>query len=166
MKVFALGGYGKVGLPAIKLLAQSDLVTEIAVAGRSLERAEKAATEIGEKAIAVHADGTDEQKLTSLLAGYDIIMNAADNETVLPTIRAAIHNRHSLLRRGMWERYRTGAAACIRSRGRRHYRDRRQRHRSLYQQSDGSARGAPAGGGRATAARRCRYLSTFRAGGN
>lgn len=90
MKVFALGGYGKVGFPAIKLLAQSDLVTEIAIVGRSIERAEKAATEIGEKAIAVHADGTDEKKLTSLLAGYDIIMNAAANETVLPTIRAAI----------------------------------------------------------------------------
>ncbi len=89
MKVFALGGYGKVGFPAIKLLAQSDLVTEIAVVGRSLEHAEKAATEIGEKAIAVHADGTDEQKLTLLLAGYDIIMNAATNQAVLPAIRAA-----------------------------------------------------------------------------
>jgi len=90
MKVFALGGYGKVGFPAIKLLAQSDLVTEIAIVGRSLEHAEKAATEIGEKAIVVHADGTDEQKLTLLLAGYDIIMNSAMDETVLPTIRAAI----------------------------------------------------------------------------
>ena len=90
MKVFALGGYGKVGFPAIKLLAQSDLVTEIAIVGRNLQRAKKAVTEIGEKAIAVHADGTDEQKLTSLLAGYDIIMNSAANETVLPTIRAAI----------------------------------------------------------------------------
>jgi hypothetical protein len=92
MKVFALGGYGKVGIPAIKLLAQSDLVTEIAIVGRNLERAEKAATEIGEKAVAVHADGTDEQKLTSLLAGYDIIMNAATHKAVLPAIRAAIHN--------------------------------------------------------------------------
>jgi hypothetical protein len=90
MKVFALGGYGKVGLPAIKLLAQSDLVTEIAIVGRSLERAEKAAAEIGEKTIAVHADGTDEQKLTSLLAGYDIIMNAGYDDVVLPSIRAAI----------------------------------------------------------------------------
>ena len=89
MKVFALGGYGKVGLPAIKLLARSDLITEIAVAGRSLERAEKAAAEIGEKAIVVHADGTDERELTALLAGYDIIMNAATNEAVLPSIRAA-----------------------------------------------------------------------------
>ncbi len=90
MKVFALGGYGTVGLPAIQLLAQSDLVTEIAFAGRSLERAEKAATEIGEKAITVHVDGTDEQQLTRLLAGYDIIMNAAKNEVVPPAIRAAI----------------------------------------------------------------------------
>jgi len=89
MRVFALGGYGKVGLPAVKLLAQSDLVTQIAVAARSPERAEMAAAEIGEKAIAVQADGTDEEKLTSLLAGYDIIVNAATNEAVLPSIRAA-----------------------------------------------------------------------------
>ena len=75
MKIFALGGYGKTALPAIKLLAQSNLVTEIAVAGRNLERAENAAAEIGEKAIPVHADGTDEKKLTPLLAGYDILMN-------------------------------------------------------------------------------------------
>lgn len=90
MKVFALGGYGKTGYAAIKLLAQSDLVSEIAVVGRNLERAEKAAKEIGEKAIAVYADGNDEQELTDLLQGYDILMNAAYNETVFPAIRAAI----------------------------------------------------------------------------
>ena len=89
MKIFALGGYGKTALPAIKLLAQSNLVTEIAVAGRNLERAENAAAEIGEKAIPVHADGTDEIKLTPLLAGYDILMNAAYNDTVISAIRAA-----------------------------------------------------------------------------
>ncbi len=90
MRVFALGGYGKVGFQAIKLLAQSDLVTEIAIVGRSLNRAEEAATEIGEKAIAVCADGTNEQELASRLVGYDIIMNAALNNAVLPAIRAAI----------------------------------------------------------------------------
>ena len=90
MKIFALGGYGKVGFPAIKLLAQSDLITEITVAGRNLERAEKAATKIGEKGVAVQADGSDEEKLTSLLAGCDIVMNGANDGTVLPTIRAAI----------------------------------------------------------------------------
>lgn len=90
MKIFTLGGYGKVGLQANKLLAQSELVTEIAIVGRNLEHAEKAATEIGEKAIAIQADGTDEQKLTSLMAGYDLIVNSADNEFVLPSIRAAL----------------------------------------------------------------------------
>ena len=92
MKVFVLGGYGKTGLPAIKLLAKYDLVSKIAVAGRNLERAEQAAKEIGEKAIAVQVDGTDEQKVTSLLAGYDFIVNAATNDAVIPSIRAAIHN--------------------------------------------------------------------------
>ncbi len=92
MRVFVLGGYGEVGLAAIKLLAASDLVSEIAIAGRDLGRAQKAATEIGEKAVAVQADGTDEQTLSSLLAGYNIIMNVAWHDSVIPAIRAAMHN--------------------------------------------------------------------------
>ena len=92
MKIFALGGYGKTGFPAIKLLAQSDFVTKIAVAGRNLEHAENASSKIGEKAIAIYTDGTDDQELRSLIKGYDIIMNTASNEVVLPSIRAAIHN--------------------------------------------------------------------------
>lgn len=90
MKVFALGGYGKVGLPAIRLLAQSDLVTQIAVVGRSPERAERAAREIGEKGVAIQAEGTDVEKLSRSLAGYDIVMNAAYDGTVLPALRAAM----------------------------------------------------------------------------
>jgi saccharopine dehydrogenase-like NADP-dependent oxidoreductase len=90
MKVFVLGGSGKTGFPAIKLLAQSELITKIAIAGRNLQRAENAAVEIGEKAIAVQVDGANEEELTSLIAGYDIVMNAAYNTTVLPAIRAAM----------------------------------------------------------------------------
>jgi hypothetical protein len=90
MKVFLLGGYGKAGLPAVKLLAQSDWVTEIVVAGRNQERAETAAAEIGQKATAVRVDGTDEGALASLLENYDIIANAAYGDTVLPAIRSAI----------------------------------------------------------------------------
>lgn len=62
MKFFALGAYGKIGLPAVKLLAQCDLVTEIAIGARNLERAEKTASEIGKKAVAVLADGPDGPK--------------------------------------------------------------------------------------------------------
>jgi hypothetical protein len=65
MKVFVLGGYGDVGFAAIKLLAASDLLTEITVAERSLERAENTAKEIGERDIAAYADGTDEGKASA-----------------------------------------------------------------------------------------------------
>ncbi len=90
MRVFALGGYGKVGLPAIKLLAERDLVTEIAICGRNSDLAEAAASNVGKKALAVHTDGTDVEKLSSLLGSYDIIINSATDDTVLPAIRAAI----------------------------------------------------------------------------
>lgn len=93
MKVFALGGYGKTGIEAVKLLAKSDLITEIAIVGRNLERAEKTALEIGEKATAVQADGTDRENLITVSQGYDIILNAASNKAMVPSIQAAIHNR-------------------------------------------------------------------------
>lgn len=92
MKAFVLGAYGKAGLVAVELLAQDDTVTQIAVAGRDLERAEAVAATTGSKAVAIQADGTDEEALASLLAGYDILVNAAYNETVLPAIRAAIRS--------------------------------------------------------------------------
>jgi saccharopine dehydrogenase-like NADP-dependent oxidoreductase len=92
MKIFALGGYGAVGLPSAELLMESELVSEIAIAGRSLERAEQAAAEIGDKAKAVQVDGADEKQLAKVLAGYDIILNAASNRVAIPSLHAAIRN--------------------------------------------------------------------------
>jgi len=90
MKVFMLGGYGAVGLPAAKLLAESDVVSEIALAGRSLERAEETAAEIGDKVSAVYVDATDEKQLASLVAGYDVIVNSVSNQVALPVLHAAV----------------------------------------------------------------------------
>jgi len=90
MKIFMLGGYGEVGLPSARLLVKSDLVSEIALAGRSAERAQQAAGEIGGKAIAVQVDATDEKQLASFVAGYDIIVNSASNQIALPILHAAI----------------------------------------------------------------------------
>ena len=90
MRVFALGGYGASGRPAAELLADSDLISEIALAGRNVGRAGQIAAEIGDKATVVQVDGTDEEQLASLVEGYDIILNLATNEAVLPGIRAAI----------------------------------------------------------------------------
>ena len=90
MKVFVLGGSGKVGREAVQLLARSDLVTQIAVAGRNLERAQDAAGRTGGKGTAVHSDGGDAGELARQLAGYDLVVNCAHDDTVLTTIRAAI----------------------------------------------------------------------------
>jgi hypothetical protein len=90
MKVFVLGGYGAVGLTCAELLVEIELVSEIALAGRSVERAKQAAAKIGDKARAVQVDGADEKHLASLVAGYDIIVNTASNKVALPALRAAI----------------------------------------------------------------------------
>jgi hypothetical protein len=90
MKVFALGGYGAVGLPSAEMLAECDLISEIALAGRSLEHAEQAAAKIGDKARAVQVDGADKKQLASLAEGYDIIVNAASNQVAFPALQAAI----------------------------------------------------------------------------
>ena len=93
MKVFVLGGYGVVGIPATKLLAEDDSITQLTVAGRDLERAEKAARETGAKANAVHADGADQEQLSSLLEGYDLVVNAASDDVATSIMKAAIRTR-------------------------------------------------------------------------
>ena len=60
MRVFAPGGYGTYGRLATELLADSDLISEIALAGRPVDRAGQIAAEIGGKATVVQVDGTDD----------------------------------------------------------------------------------------------------------
>jgi hypothetical protein len=93
MRVVALGCYGKVGYSAIKMIAKSNKVSEIVVAGRNLERASKVANELGAKASAKQVDGTDLEQLSSLFDGKDIIVNAALDDTVIPAIQAAIKSK-------------------------------------------------------------------------
>ena len=90
MKILVLGGYGKVGLVAIKLLAENKLVNSITIAGRNLKKAEETAKNLGVKAEGIEIDGTSDKKLTSILKDYDLVVNAAFDDTVLPTIKAAI----------------------------------------------------------------------------
>lgn len=92
MRVLALGGAGSVGQYTVPKLAASDLVSEITIAGRDLASAKHAAARLGEKCNAIQADITDETRLASIAAGYDIIVNTAGPEykVVLPALRAAI----------------------------------------------------------------------------
>ncbi len=92
-KVFALGGAGGVGrLAARRLLAVSDVVSEIVIASRNLETAKQAATELGDKATALRVDALDEGQVASLATDSDILMNTAgpDFKVALPALHAAI----------------------------------------------------------------------------
>ncbi len=92
MKVFALGGAGRTGRQTTRILEASGLVTEIMIASRQKEVAERAATELGKKATAVQVDIADEERLTSLMTTCDIVVNTSgpDFEVQLPSVRAAI----------------------------------------------------------------------------
>jgi saccharopine dehydrogenase-like NADP-dependent oxidoreductase len=91
-RVLALGGAGGVGLYTVPKLAVSDLVSEIAIAGRNLEAAKLVAAGLGGKGTAMQVDILNETMLASLAAGFDIIVNTAGPEykIVLPALRAAI----------------------------------------------------------------------------
>ena len=75
MKVLALGGYGMAGLAAVELLAKSEGISKITIAGRNFARAQQATAEVAGNVDAVQLDASDEKRLTPLLADYDILLN-------------------------------------------------------------------------------------------
>ncbi len=80
------------GRNAARILAASDVVSEIVIAGRNMEAAKRTAAEIGDKATALQVDATEEGRVASLAAGSDILLNAAgpDFRVALPAVRAAV----------------------------------------------------------------------------
>jgi lysine 6-dehydrogenase len=90
MKILILGGYGVYGSKAARCLASTDTINEIAIAGRSIERAAEECEYIGPKAKPVEVDGTDVEKLSRLLRGYDALLNVTFNPVVIPALSAAI----------------------------------------------------------------------------
>lgn len=92
MRVLVLGGSGLFGSLTARRLAGSDIVSELAVAGRNQEALARVASDIGEKARAVQVDISDEHRLASVAADFDIVVNVAAPEwqVVLPALRAAI----------------------------------------------------------------------------
>lgn len=94
MKVIVLGGAGRFGQVASRLLAADPRVSALVVAGRDQDRARALAGEIGAKARAARADLNDPQSLDLLLAGADLVANATGPyfRTLLPVLDAAIRN--------------------------------------------------------------------------
>jgi hypothetical protein len=92
MKIFMLGGYGAVGMPAARLLVENELVSRVTLAGRHLEKARQAAAQLGAKANAVAVDAADETQLASAVAGYDVVLNLVGNQVARATLQAAIRS--------------------------------------------------------------------------
>lgn len=92
MKALLLGATGVSGrIPAI-FIAREQQITEIGIASRRLDAAQKAAADIGGKGRAVCVDIQDLLRLASIAAEYDIIVNAAGptSEVQVPALQAAI----------------------------------------------------------------------------
>ena len=91
-RVLIAGGASGIGLGTAVRLAASDLVSEVAVAGRKEDRLQKALTKIGAKGRAVTLDATDEPRLTAVAKDYDIVLVTAGPawEVLLPALRATI----------------------------------------------------------------------------
>jgi len=92
MRVLAVGGAGEFGRQTARALASSRDVSEIVIAGRNLDSAEKCARELGEKARAVSVDISDRDRLVALAKDSDLVVNTAapEFETVLKVLNAAI----------------------------------------------------------------------------
>src|SRR5207253_3234428 len=91
-KIFAIGGTGRIGRASSKILAENEIVSQVAIAARDVRLAKKAAADIGAKGIAIEVDATNEARLASLARDYDLIVNTAgpDFRVALPVTRAAI----------------------------------------------------------------------------
>jgi len=77
VRVLLLGGSGRFGSVAAQHLARSEIVSEVAIAGRSRDALTRVASEIGEKARSVQVDIRDEPDLASVATDHDIVVNAA-----------------------------------------------------------------------------------------
>lgn len=92
LRVLLLGGAGRFGSSTARRLAASEIVSEVGIAGRNRDALAHVASEIGDKARAVQVDIHDEERLASVVADYDIVVNAAgpEFEVLLPALRATI----------------------------------------------------------------------------
>ncbi len=73
-------------------LAVSEIVSDIGIAGRNRDALTRVASEVGEKARTVQVDIRDEDRLASMAADYDIVVNTAgpEWEVLVPALRAVV----------------------------------------------------------------------------
>lgn len=72
------------GQTVARYLAADDLISHIIIAGRNLGMAERFAAELAPQATAVQVDATDEERLSSIAADCDIVVNTAGPDFEVP----------------------------------------------------------------------------------
>ncbi|MHA1932902.1 MAG: saccharopine dehydrogenase NADP-binding domain-containing protein, partial [Promethearchaeota archaeon] len=76
MKILALGGSGDMGRMAVAILLESPDITSITVADKNFEKTKHFIDLVGsDKLEAVELDVTKQNKLTSLISSYDLVIN-------------------------------------------------------------------------------------------
>ncbi len=97
-KVVVLGGAGAVGSVAVRTLAAQEAFTEVVVADRDLDRAERLTAELGGgKVSALGMDAEQPESIRAAIAGADVVLNCVGPfyktvKTVLATVLdAGIH---------------------------------------------------------------------------
>jgi hypothetical protein len=79
-EVVVLGGYGTVGQACVRELVETTR-TNIAIAGRSVQRAQEAALAAGEHVRGIYANASDPRTLRSLLPGAAAVVSCAGSGT-------------------------------------------------------------------------------------
>ena len=92
MKVIVLGGAGIFGQIVSRRLVQSELVSDLVIAGRTLETCVALASSLGPKVSGAEVDVFDEAGLEKFICGAGLIINftGPEYQTIIPVLRAAI----------------------------------------------------------------------------
>src|SRR5690349_12534662 len=91
MKIIVLGGCGAMGSEVTRDLAHTSDFEEIVIADLDLERAQAFVNELGGGRVrAIQADAADEDALTKIFRGFDVVANCTIYHFGLVATQAAI----------------------------------------------------------------------------
>jgi len=75
MRIALLGGAGTVGSTATRVLAMSDVFSEIVIGDVEIEKAKMLASELGEKVSAVRVNALDSSSIKKAIEGSSVVLN-------------------------------------------------------------------------------------------
>lgn len=93
-RILILGGYGSTGLPIARLLLSNTDVS-IVLAGRNLDKANRAATklnadQVGDRASGMYADASDPQSLRKAFSAIDLVVIASSTSDYAETVARCV----------------------------------------------------------------------------